>query len=90
MGWLAGTDLMHGILRGNAPHPTTGRLCLSPGDARLAFAIKEVDPRIHFALAHGHHSRYTPYVDLDALQGTGVLMAHYHLWSPCVGALGGA
>lgn len=46
-------DLEHGLLRGNKPHPSTGKTAFHQGDPRLQFVISELDPRIHFALVCG-------------------------------------
>lgn len=49
-------DIEHGILRGNArPHMHVFRQ-FGPFDARKAYMIKRVDPRIHFALVCGSRS----------------------------------
>ncbi|XP_062506742.1 uncharacterized protein LOC134183265 [Corticium candelabrum] len=49
-------DLEHGILRGNRPHPATGRVCFQLNDPRCQFSVHVVDPRIHFALVCGAKS----------------------------------
>eukprot|EP00742_Colponemidia_sp_Colp-10_P004294 GILJ01004580.1.p1 GENE.GILJ01004580.1~~GILJ01004580.1.p1 ORF type:complete len:291 (-),score=26.34 GILJ01004580.1:220-1092(-) len=51
-------DIEHGILRGNQPHPTSGRVFFEEQDPRRAFALPlaDVDPRIHFALVCGAKS----------------------------------
>ncbi|XP_066960585.1 uncharacterized protein [Macrobrachium rosenbergii] len=49
-------DIEHGILRGNRPHPSTGKPVLGQTDPRASFSIKRVDPRIHFALNCGAKS----------------------------------
>lgn len=49
-------DIEHGILRGNRPHPATGHVCFKSEDPRCKFSVREVDPRIHFALVCGAKS----------------------------------
>ena len=52
-------DIEHGILRGNVRPPLSALRPLrqfGPGDARKAFVLKPVDPRIHFALVCGSRS----------------------------------
>lgn len=49
-------DIEHGILRGNRPHPADGKPLFMEDDPRLEFTVKEVDPRIHFALVCGAKS----------------------------------
>eukprot|EP00958_Prasinococcus_capsulatus_P004443 scaffold412_cov388-Prasinococcus_capsulatus_cf.AAC.17 len=49
-------DIEHGILRGNSVHPSTKVKCFSEDDARCKLVVKEVDPRIHFALVCGAKS----------------------------------
>jgi hypothetical protein len=46
----------HGLLRGNRRPPYGLRPLLRPGDARLAHAPAQVDPRVHFALNCGARS----------------------------------
>lgn len=43
-------DIYHGILRGNAKHPLTGKRVFGKKDERKQLAVLKVDPRIHFAL----------------------------------------
>ncbi|MBK7975322.1 MAG: DUF547 domain-containing protein [Deltaproteobacteria bacterium] len=43
-------EIENGILRGNAPHPATGRRLFARGDPRLALALTPVDARVHAAL----------------------------------------
>lgn len=43
-------EIENGVLRGNAPHPATGRELFAPGDPRLALALDPVDARVHAAL----------------------------------------
>ncbi|MEO8717512.1 MAG: glycoside hydrolase family 15 protein [Burkholderiales bacterium] len=43
-------DIEHGILRGNAVPPYRLRRRLARGDARARCMVRNVDPRIHFAL----------------------------------------
>ncbi len=43
-------DIEHGILRGNARPPNRPWRRFGRRDPRLAYAVREVDPRIHFAL----------------------------------------
>ena len=45
-------DIEHGILRCNRPHPG-GEVMFQDGDPRMEFMMKELDPRIHFALVCG-------------------------------------
>ena len=47
---LSAADIEHGILRANAVPPYRLRRRLRGDDARLAWAVRKVDPRIHFAL----------------------------------------
>lgn len=49
-------DIEHGILRGNKPHPTTKKPMFKKNDPRLAFVLRTVDPRVHFALNCGSKS----------------------------------
>ncbi|XP_050410377.1 uncharacterized protein LOC126824957 [Patella vulgata] len=49
-------DIEHGILRGNRSHPASNQPLFSEKDPRLKFAVKKVDPRIHFALVCGAKS----------------------------------
>jgi len=49
-------EIEHGMLRNNRPHPSSHKPLLEPNDPRLAFAITNVDPRIHFALVCGAKS----------------------------------
>ncbi len=49
-------DIEHGILRANAPHPIYVFRQFGAGDQRKKYSIKEVDPRIHFALVCGSRS----------------------------------
>ncbi|XP_069132459.1 uncharacterized protein [Argopecten irradians] len=46
-------NMEHGILRGNRPHPATTDKPFKPDDPRLKYALKQLDPRIHFALVCG-------------------------------------
>ncbi len=43
-------DIEHGILRANQPHPGTMLRAFAALDKRKEFALKNLDPRIHFAL----------------------------------------
>lgn len=43
-------DIEHGILRGNRPHPGSGRKQYMPFDKRKALCVRNFDNRIHFAL----------------------------------------
>ncbi|GMR04617.1 MAG: hypothetical protein BMS9Abin23_0517 [Thermodesulfobacteriota bacterium] len=49
-------DIEHGILRANARPPMHAFRQFNPFDARKAFALDSVDPRIHFALVCGSRS----------------------------------
>ncbi|KAL5007512.1 hypothetical protein ScPMuIL_016318 [Solemya velum] len=49
-------DIEHGILRGNRSHPASTDPQFSSKDPRLKFALKKLDPRIHFALVCGAKS----------------------------------
>ncbi|XP_064635084.1 uncharacterized protein LOC135492501 [Lineus longissimus] len=49
-------DIEHGILRANRGHPASTHPQFGNTDPRLKFALKEVDPRIHFALVCGAKS----------------------------------
>ncbi|MDT8286653.1 MAG: glycoside hydrolase family 15 protein [Elusimicrobiales bacterium] len=40
----------HGILRANRPHPRTGARVFGAGDPAAALAVRDLDPRVHFAL----------------------------------------
>jgi len=63
-------DIEHGILRGNAVPPYRLRRRLRGRDPRRRHAVREVDPRIHFALVCA--SRTCPPIeayDADALDG---------------------
>ncbi|OWF49707.1 hypothetical protein KP79_PYT18656 [Mizuhopecten yessoensis] len=46
-------NMEHGILRGNRPHPATIDKPFDSDDPRLKYALKQLDPRIHFALVCG-------------------------------------
>ena len=48
-------DIEHGVLRANSP-TVGGATLFAAGDPRLAFAMAEVDPRVHFALNCGARS----------------------------------
>jgi Protein of unknown function, DUF547 len=43
-------EIENGIMRANAGHPATKKRVLGPSDPRLAFALEQVDPRVHAAL----------------------------------------
>lgn len=49
-------EIEHGILRGNRPPEPDRRPPFEPKDPRLAFAVAQPDPRIHFALNCGARS----------------------------------
>ncbi|MCB2192514.1 MAG: DUF547 domain-containing protein [Deltaproteobacteria bacterium] len=49
-------DIEHGILRSNARPPYRVLKSLGQGDQRAAFALEQLDPRIHFALVCGSRS----------------------------------
>jgi len=49
-------DLENGILRGNSKAPHALKKPFSPADSRLPLIVKNVDPRIHFALNCGAKS----------------------------------
>ncbi len=49
-------DIEHGVLRGNARHPTWRLRQFSPWDPRRAFAVRKLYPEIHFALVCGSRS----------------------------------
>lgn len=49
-------DIEHGILRANTRHPSALTKPFKNGDPRLQFSLKELDPRIHFALNCGGKS----------------------------------
>lgn len=49
-------DIEHGILRGNAPHPSRSQPQFDSKDPRLQFSLRNCDPRIHFALVCGAKS----------------------------------
>lgn len=46
-------DMEHGVLRGNKSHPASTKPQFSEGDPRIKYAVKKLDPRIHFALVCG-------------------------------------
>lgn len=48
--FFAPDDIEHGILRGNRPHPFSGRRVLTRSGRRAALAVRDPDPRVHFAL----------------------------------------
>ncbi|XP_078331125.1 uncharacterized protein LOC144624952 [Crassostrea virginica] len=52
-------DIEHGILRGNKCHPASTKPQFSEGDPRLKYAVKNFDPRIHFALSCPAINMYT-------------------------------
>jgi len=43
-------DIYHGILRGNSAHPNLNIKMLQKVDPRDLFSLRQVDPRVHFAL----------------------------------------
>jgi len=43
-------DIYHGILRGNAKHPLSGKKVFGKKDERKQLILSKIDPRIHFAL----------------------------------------
>lgn len=47
---FSANDIEHGILRANRPHWTIPGPQFGPSDARLAWRVTPLDPRIHFAL----------------------------------------
>ncbi|XP_041367842.1 uncharacterized protein LOC121382326 [Gigantopelta aegis] len=49
-------DIEHGILRSNRGHPASIQPQFPPKDPRLKFIVKQIDPRIHFALVCGAKS----------------------------------
>jgi hypothetical protein len=49
-------DIEHGILRGNARPPLYAFKSFHLADPRKNFSLKEIDPRIHFALVCGSRS----------------------------------
>ncbi|WAR01810.1 hypothetical protein MAR_008368 [Mya arenaria] len=49
-------DIEHGILRSNRSHPSSVHPTFKKGDPRLKYIVKELDPRIHFALVCGAKS----------------------------------
>jgi hypothetical protein len=53
-------DIEHGILRANAPHPSSpaddAHTYFDPGDVRTALAMPRLDPRLHFILNCGASS----------------------------------
>jgi hypothetical protein len=49
-------DIEHGILRGNRRPPYGLFLPFSDDDPRMAYRVKDLDPRIHFALVCGSSS----------------------------------
>jgi hypothetical protein len=51
------TEIEHGFLRGNRPHPLATSAPFSPTDPRRARAITPLDPRIHGAISCGARSR---------------------------------
>jgi GH15 family glucan-1,4-alpha-glucosidase len=55
-------DIEHGILRGNRRPPSALFRRFGAGDPRLAYAVKPMDPRIHFTLVCGSSS--CPFIDV--------------------------
>jgi hypothetical protein len=49
-------DIEHGVLRGNRPHWVTKLPSFSRHDPRVRLAVRNPDPRIHFALVCGARS----------------------------------
>ncbi|KAK3580926.1 hypothetical protein CHS0354_008218 [Potamilus streckersoni] len=49
-------DMEHGVLRGNRSHPASTLPHFENNDPRLKFIVKQLDPRIHFALVCGAKS----------------------------------
>jgi glutaredoxin len=60
-------DIEHGILRGNKRSPAKLLPQFKSGDARLRFAIQEMDPRVHFALVCG--AKGCPSINLYSTSG---------------------
>jgi hypothetical protein len=50
------SEIEHGVLRGNRPHPLSTTAPFLAGDPRLAHAITPLEPRIHFAISCGARS----------------------------------
>ncbi len=50
------TEIEHGVLRCNRPPPGSRRGVFKATDPRVAFALRDFDPRIHFALNCGAKS----------------------------------
>jgi len=46
-------DMEHGVLRSNKGHPSGSSAQFNADDARVKFIVKQLDPRIHFALNCG-------------------------------------
>lgn len=56
-GWrYSADDIEHGILRANAAHPALPGAQFAANDSRNAFALEQLDPRIHFTLVCGARS----------------------------------
>ncbi|XP_074660779.1 uncharacterized protein LOC141913203 [Tubulanus polymorphus] len=49
-------DIEHGVLRGNRSHPASSGSHFQLNDPKLKYSLKDVDPRIHFALNCGAKS----------------------------------
>jgi len=49
-------DMEHGILRANSKSPLTSAPQFSAGDPRIPYCVRQLDPRIHFALVCGAKS----------------------------------
>lgn len=53
---FSANDIEHGVLRGNRPHPLSPMAPFTRDDPRLAHALPDLDPRIHFAIICGARS----------------------------------
>ncbi|NDJ60980.1 MAG: DUF547 domain-containing protein [Chloroflexi bacterium] len=53
---FSANDIEHGILRANAGHPYIPGPQFGADDPRLAYAVHELDPRVHFTLVCGAQS----------------------------------
>lgn len=54
-------DIYHGVLRNNSKHPKIQTKMFDESDRRSCFALKDIDPRIHFALNDMDHTTFYEY-----------------------------
>lgn len=78
-------DIKHGILRGNRKPPGVAVRRFSKSDPRVEWTIRELDPRIHFALVCGTRScsrlRVYPTRPYSVPADSALVARHPHLFS---------